>query len=234
MRIIVLVCFDCVINTFVDIQLNIHCNVVESAWVILLPFNYSTFMNRFFPFFCYCLLVHIIPSPKMILKLNFSLCKINCSISGLHEDESTDGWGCGGGMGGLAKTKKILGDWETENIPWMNWQRYWSARSRLLAKIISTDVPKSFGSSLFLTRIHRFHRFSIHQIFSQVFFARMESSLVILLRDNWLFFLYQTEKSRNNEIEILFGSYSAFKKEPFVCESSFSFHQSEEIFYLVV
>ena len=71
--------------------------------MIFLPFNCSNFLKRFFPFFCYCLLVHIFLSPNSILILGFSLCNVNCAVSGLHEDESTDGWEWG--LGGLAKTK---------------------------------------------------------------------------------------------------------------------------------
>ena len=53
----------------------------------------------------------------------------------------------GGGGGGLQKLKRFLGDGETEKIPCMIWQSYLSARSRLLAKIISIDVWKNSGSS---------------------------------------------------------------------------------------
>ena len=43
----------------------------------------------------------------MILILNFSLCKVNCAVTGLQDVESTDE----GGIGGIAKKEKIPGGW---------------------------------------------------------------------------------------------------------------------------
>ena len=58
MKIIVLHYFDCVIDRFVDINLNHLRNVVESAWMIFFPFVCSKFLKRFFSVFataCWCI-----------------------------------------------------------------------------------------------------------------------------------------------------------------------------------
>ena len=83
--------------------------------------------------------------------MDFSLCNVNCAVSDLHEDESTDGWGCGvRGWVGLQKRKKSWGI-ENRKNPSNELTKVLLARSRLLVKIISIDVPKNSGSSLFLT-----------------------------------------------------------------------------------
>ena len=75
------------------------------------PLYLFAFLEKFFSGFGHCLLVHAILSPNRILILGFSFCNVNCAVTGLQEDESTDGWGRGGG---LQKQKKILGDGEME------------------------------------------------------------------------------------------------------------------------
>ena len=59
--------------------------------------------------------MHIFLSPNSILILGFSLCNVNCAVSGLHEDESSDGWEWGVGWAckneksrGIEKRKKSL------------------------------------------------------------------------------------------------------------------------------
>ena len=66
----------------------------------------------FFFVFCHCLLVQIILSPNRILILDFSLCNVNCAVTGLQEDESTDGWVCVCVCGrGIAKMEKNSWGW---------------------------------------------------------------------------------------------------------------------------
>ena len=123
------------------------------------------------------------------------------------------------------------GGWRSGKIPWINWQRYWSARSRLLAKIISIDVPKILGLPIFLTWIHRLNKFSNHRVLSPVVFAKWNHHRSFFFRDNWLFFYITQKNQRKTKKRNCFVPKVLWKKEPFVCKSDSPFHQSEQSSY---
>ena len=101
----------------------------------------------------------------------------------------------------------------------MNRQKYQSAMSKLLAKVMSIDVQNNSGSSLFESTLNQWN---LNPSFPQIL---QPSNLVtcsfckngIIIGHSFSgtigSFLYQTEKSKNNKIEKLFSSYIVLEKK---------------------
>ena len=113
MKITALHYFDRFNDTFVDIYLNHHCNVVESASVVFFLFNCSSFLKRFFSVFataCWC--IQFCPLTGFWFWIFYYVMLIVLflvyrSMRGLMDV----------GGGGLAKTEKIPGGWRNGKNP---------------------------------------------------------------------------------------------------------------------